>query len=57
MHESGIALGSDEEGPDAVREILRRAADFLKERGGLMVEISHDREMVEECSPPYPSCG
>ncbi|PRP70257.1 ribosomal protein L3 N(5)-glutamine methyltransferase [Chromobacterium amazonense] len=54
LHEPEIALGSGEDGLDATREILRRAPDFLNEHGVLMVEIGHNRDMLEECFPSLP---
>ena len=57
LHEPELALGSGEDGLDATREILRRAPDFLNDKGVLLVEIGHNRDMLEECFPPCPSCG
>lgn len=54
LHEPEIALGSGEDGLDATREILRRAPEFLNERGVLLVEIGHNRDMLEECFPTLP---
>ncbi|PXX51157.1 MULTISPECIES: 50S ribosomal protein L3 N(5)-glutamine methyltransferase [Aquitalea] len=54
LHEPEIALGSGEDGLDATREILRRAPDLLTEHGVLLVEIGHNREMLEECFPNLP---
>ncbi|KMN81482.1 ribosomal protein L3 glutamine methyltransferase [Chromobacterium alkanivorans] len=54
LHEPELALGSGEDGLDATREILRRAPDFLNDKGVLLVEIGHNREMLEECFPTLP---
>ncbi|HJV06520.1 MAG TPA: 50S ribosomal protein L3 N(5)-glutamine methyltransferase [Chromobacteriaceae bacterium] len=54
LHEPELALGSGEDGLDATREILRRAPEFLNEGGVLLVEIGHNRDMLEECFPSLP---
>ena len=54
LHEPELALGSGEDGLDATREILRRAPDFLNDKGVLLVEIGHNRDMLEECFPTLP---
>lgn len=54
LHEPELALGSGEDGLDATREILRRAPEFLNEGGVLLVEIGHNRDMLEECFPNLP---
>ncbi|MDF0605974.1 50S ribosomal protein L3 N(5)-glutamine methyltransferase [Neisseriaceae bacterium TC5R-5] len=54
LHEPELALGSGEDGLDATRVILRQAADYLNERGVLLVEIGHNRDMLEECFPHLP---
>jgi len=52
--EPEIALGSGEDGLDAVRRILDQAAALLKPRGVLLVEIGHNREVLEAAFPELP---
>ena len=52
--EPEIALGSGEDGLDAVRRILDQAAALLKPRGVLLVEIGHNREALEAAFPELP---
>ena len=47
LHEPELALGSGEDGLDATREILLQAAKFLNPRGVLLVEIGHNRDVLE----------
>ncbi|GGY20292.1 50S ribosomal protein L3 N(5)-glutamine methyltransferase [Paludibacterium paludis] len=54
LHEPELALGSGRDGLDATREILRRAPEFLNERGVLLVEIGHNREALEAAFPELP---
>ncbi|BEV71242.1 50S ribosomal protein L3 N(5)-glutamine methyltransferase [Paludibacterium sp. B53371] len=54
LHEPELALGSGQDGLDATREILRRAPEFLNERGVLLVEIGHNREALEAAFPQLP---
>ncbi|WP_028536580.1 50S ribosomal protein L3 N(5)-glutamine methyltransferase [Paludibacterium yongneupense] len=54
LHEPELALGSGEDGLDATREILRRAPEFLNEHGVLLVEIGHNRDVLEAAFPHLP---
>ena len=54
LHEPEIALGSGEDGLDAVREILARAPDLLNPHGVLVVEIGHNRDVLEQAFPQLP---
>ncbi len=54
LHEPELALGSGRDGLDATREILRRAPEFLNERGVLLVEIGHNRDVLEAAFPELP---
>ena len=54
LHEPELALGSGEDGLDATREILLQAAKFLNPRGVLLVEIGHNREVLEAAYPELP---
>jgi len=54
LHEPELALGSGEDGLDATREIIARAADHLHPGGLLIVEIGHNREALEAAYPDLP---
>ena len=54
LHEPELALGSGEDGLDATREILLQAAKFLNPRGVLLVEIGHNRDVLEREYPELP---
>lgn len=54
LHEPELALGSGEDGLDATREILLHAAKFLNPRGVLLVEIGHNRDVLEAAYPELP---
>lgn len=51
QHEPSLALGSGEDGLDATRVILENASKLLNPLGVLVVEIGHNREVLE---PQYP---
>lgn len=50
-HEPELALGSGKDGLDATREIIKHAADYLNDDGVLLVEIGHNREVLERAYP------
>ena len=52
--EPAIALGSGEDGLDATRQILLHAARYLNPQGVLLVEIGHNREVLERAYPELP---
>ncbi|MGC2048281.1 MAG: 50S ribosomal protein L3 N(5)-glutamine methyltransferase, partial [Gallionella sp.] len=54
MHEPKLALGSGHDGLDATRIILNEAARHLTENGVLIVEIGHNREVLEAAYPDLP---
>lgn len=54
LHEPELALGSGEDGLDATREILKRAANHLNPGGLLVVEIGHNRDALEATYPGLP---
>ncbi|MDN0084709.1 50S ribosomal protein L3 N(5)-glutamine methyltransferase [Crenobacter sp. SG2305] len=54
LHEPELALGSGLDGLDATRVILEKAADFLNPKGVLLVEIGHNREVLEAAFPTLP---
>lgn len=53
-HEPQLALGSGADGLDATREILKHAADYLNPNGLLIVEIGHNRPILEAAFPNLP---
>lgn len=54
LHEPPLSLGSGEDGLDVTRAILERATDFLNPHGVLVVEIGHNREVLEASYPQLP---
>ena len=54
LHEPEEALGSGEDGLDATRQIILQAAKFLNPRGVLLVEIGHNRDVLEAAYPKLP---
>jgi ribosomal protein L3 glutamine methyltransferase len=53
-HEPQIALASGDDGLDATRVILHQAANYLNEHGILVVEIGHNRKLLEQAFPRTP---
>lgn len=51
LHEPKLALGSGKDGLDATRVILQQAASFLNPQGVLLVEIGHNRDVLEAAYP------
>jgi ribosomal protein L3 glutamine methyltransferase len=54
LHEPGLALGSGKDGLDATRIILKNAARHLTDNGILIVEIGHNRDVLEAAFPNLP---
>jgi len=54
LHEPKLALGSGHDGLDATRIILNEAGRHLTENGVLIVEIGHNREVLEAAYPDLP---
>lgn len=54
QHEPALALGSGQDGLDAVRRILNQARSFLSADGILIVEIGHNRQVLEAAFPELP---
>jgi len=54
LHEPKLALGSGKDGLDATREILKQAAAHLTPHGILIVEIGHNRDVLEAAYPDLP---
>jgi ribosomal protein L3 glutamine methyltransferase len=54
LHEPKMALGSGDDGLDATRVILEKAAQHLTENGVLIVEIGHNRDVLEAAYPDLP---
>ena len=53
-HEPAIALGSGNDGLDATRRILAQAHAHLNPEGLLIVEIGHNRDVLEATYPHLP---
>lgn len=53
-HEPALALAGGEDGLDAVRTIIAKAAQFLAPDGLLMVEVGHNRAAAEAAFPRLP---
>jgi ribosomal protein L3 glutamine methyltransferase len=49
-----MALGSGNDGLDATRVILAKAAQHLTDNGVLIVEIGHNRDVLEAAYPDLP---
>jgi len=54
LHEPELALGSGEDGLDATHVILQNAARLLNPQGVLLVEIGHNRDVLEAAYPSLP---
>jgi ribosomal protein L3 glutamine methyltransferase len=54
LHEPELALGSGDDGLDATRVILKHAAQHLTDNGILIVEIGHNRDILEAAYPKLP---
>ena len=54
LHEPELSLGSGDDGLDATRQILLYAAKYLNPKGVLLVEIGHNREVLEQTYPELP---
>ena len=54
LHEPELALGSGDDGLDATRIILENAAQYLTPNGILIVEIGHNRDLLEAEYPKLP---
>lgn len=52
--EPSLALGSGEDGLDATRQILAKAKTHLNPGGLLVVEIGHNRDVLEAAYPALP---
>jgi ribosomal protein L3 glutamine methyltransferase len=52
--EPALALGSGEDGLDATRQILAKAPSHLNPGGLLVVEIGHNRDVLEAAYPALP---
>jgi ribosomal protein L3 glutamine methyltransferase len=53
-HEPELALGSGHDGLDATRAIIKDAAQHLTDNGILVVEIGHNRDVLEAAVPDLP---
>ncbi len=52
--EPSLALGAGDDGLDAIRPIIDRAAEYLAPDGVLVVEVGHDRPTLEDAYPDLP---
>ena len=53
-HEPELALAGGDDGLDAVRAIINKAAPFLNPQGLLVVEVGHNRAATEAAFPRLP---
>ncbi|MCX7192267.1 MAG: 50S ribosomal protein L3 N(5)-glutamine methyltransferase [Proteobacteria bacterium] len=54
LHEPKLSLGSGDDGLDATRTIIKHAAEHLTCNGILIVEIGHNRDILEAAYPKLP---
>ncbi len=54
QHEPYTALASGTDGLEAIRHILQHAANYLTDRGLLIVEIGHNRDVLLDAFPQMP---
>lgn len=54
LHEPELALGSGIDGLDITRQIIQQAAKYLNPQGVLLVEIGHNRDVLEKAFPELP---
>ena len=54
LHEPKLSLGSGMDGLDATRKILQHAKEHLMDNGILIVEIGHNRDVLEAAFPDLP---
>ncbi|MDH5480001.1 MAG: 50S ribosomal protein L3 N(5)-glutamine methyltransferase [Nitrosomonas sp.] len=53
-HEPELALASGKDGLDVTNAILQQAAHYLTDEGMLIVEIGHNRDILEQTYPQTP---
>ena len=53
-HEPALALAGGDDGLDAVRTLIGKAASFLNPHGVLLVEVGHNRAVTEAAYPRLP---
>lgn len=53
-HEPEMALASGRDGLDATRVLLRKAKNYLRPDGKLIIEIGHNRAQLERAFPQLP---
>lgn len=54
LHEPELALGSGIDGLDITRQIIQQAAKYLNPQGVLLVEIGHNRDVLEQAFSELP---
>lgn len=52
--EPSLALAAGDDGLDIIRRILEQAGDYLAHDGVLVVEVGHDRPVLEQAYPDLP---
>jgi ribosomal protein L3 glutamine methyltransferase len=52
--EPPLALAGGDDGLEIIRPILEQAVDYLAPDGVLVVEVGHDRPVLEETYPDLP---
>ena len=52
--EPSLALGAGDDGLQVIRPILEQAGNYLAPDGVLVVEVGHDRPVLEEAYPDLP---
>jgi ribosomal protein L3 glutamine methyltransferase len=53
-HEPALALASGDDGLDFTRRLLAQAADYLTDKGVLIVEVGNSRSALESAFPQLP---
>ncbi len=54
LHEPRLAFAGGEDGLEFVRQILIRAADYLSDKGYLMIELGSNADALESAYPDFP---
>lgn len=53
-HEPAMALGAGEKGLDCITPMLKEAHRYLEAHGILIVEVGHNKEIIEDAFPELP---
>ena len=54
LHEPSLALSGGEDGLEFVRQILIQAADYLSDKGHLLIELGNNADALEGAYPDFP---